>query len=426
MEPQPFFKSLTGGHSPEIGIPSHDRIEAAEIAAREQMARDRALYGMPRQAQSEPPQLKEPSLPPDFAQRIAALDEKIMSRGVAIDRDRLQSLGEQRFEQLIETDRKVVLHGSRTDLTKFENVQAVLGVFQAPAVPVRKTSEIAAGSRRELDEVRRIVNFSDLWKATSERAEEIDAVYEFRDKFESLCFGHSLARLSKDGRVRSQFFCGGRDRRKIELFHDWRSVLDGTFTHIELSQPLWHLLSWLANEPAQMPSLLDLARDFFGVRSPSLKQLDIARAVVEGFLLDHREWSLWQHVGRETRTLIGEGQLSAWRFKLSKRYKAITTFFDQLRAACYKDVGYGYESHREFESVRHRAFVDRTVRELSDKLSVVLALAVEQSFPGSVLARFQNELLCKGEVKQRAEITAQLAKSFNGATFELLFTDVRP
>jgi hypothetical protein len=56
----------------------------------------------------------------------------------------------------------------------------------------------------------------------------------------------------------------------------------------------------------------------------------------------------------------------------------------------------------------------------------VLALAVEKSFPGMVVARFRREILCKGKASQRSEINGQLAAAFPGSAFLLDFSGVRP
>ena len=55
-----------------------------------------------------------------------------------------------------------------------------------------------------------------------------------------------------------------------------------------------------------MPLPVDLARDFFSVRSPTTQQARLAEAVLDGFLLGYREWELWQYVGRATRAMPDE------------------------------------------------------------------------------------------------------------------------
>jgi hypothetical protein len=420
-EAQPYFHPLTGGHSPELGIPQHDRLAAAEIASREQMERDRAM-GRPYVAPPELPVIKEPVLPGDFAAKVAALDQEILDRGIAVDRERLMSLGKQRFTELLAADRKAprASHGGGMDLTRWESVQPALHAFQAPGVPVRKMIEQATGAGKERDSVRQLSGFDDLWKA-GERREVIDDIFAFRDLFESLAFGHSmLARLGKDGRLRSRFLCGGRGR-KIDLFRDWFSVLEGPLTNVALVQPLFSLMAWLANERVAPPSLLELGRDFFNVRAPSEAQVKTTAAVLDAFLLDYDGWRGWERIGRKTRASIHVERLTAWRTELARRFLSITDFHAEVRAAHYSDAGFGSEAHRQFEPARHRAAIDRMIRDRFDVLSAALALAMEACFPGAVLARFENSILCKGAPKQRAEISAKLAAVFPGGTFQLGF-----
>jgi hypothetical protein len=80
--------------------------------------------------------------------------------------------------------------------------------------------------------------------------------------------------------------------------------------------------------------------------------------------------------------------------------------------------------HQEFDSKGHRGYVDATVEKLLDQLSAMLALAIEASFPGTVIARFQGQVLCEGKPKQRAEITARLSAAFPRGTFPIAFEEV--
>ena len=424
MADQPYFRPLLGGlDSPEIQ--RHDAAEASRIASKEQMAYDRAL-GRPRVAQPELPPFKAPKLPPDFARRVVALNGEIYSRGIAIDADKLLALGRERFAGLLAADRKAPRGaiGAGIDLTLFESVQRHLHAFEASAVPRRTSNEQVAGSGKERDQARKITGFHDLWKASHERQETLADIYAFRDLFASLVFGQSmLERLSPDGRVRSHFFCGGKGR-KVDYFHDWLSVAQGPFTSVKLVAQLWHVMSWLTGEQSRAPSPIDLARHFVNVRSPSSKQVRVIEALLTAFLLDYRDWQLWEYVGKATRAVPEMSRLAAWRTILAKRYLGITSFHDEVRAAFYRDVGYGYESHREFDAARHRAFFNRTVQTLLDQLSVVLALAIEANFPRTVVARFQNQILCDGKPKQCAETTAHLAAAFPSATFQLEFTEL--
>jgi hypothetical protein len=418
-EAEPYFHSLAPP-KPKL----HDEAAASREASREEMAYLRAL-GRPRVAQPELPHIKASVLPKDFPEGVRALDEEIYSRGIAIDTDKLVELGKKRFAELLAADRKVPRStiGAGIDTTRFSSVQTALNAFEASSVPKRKTSEVLSGLGKERDAVRKITGFDDLWKVTHERQEVITDIYAFRDLFASLVFGQSmLEKLSSDGRVRSRFFCCGK-RRKVELFKQWVGVLQGSLTSVTLVQPLWHVVSWLSEEKTKPLSPIDLARDFFNLRSPSKEHVQLADAVLEGFLLDYTGWPLWEFVGRRTRTLPEVERLSVWRTALAQRYLGITSFQAEVRAAFFKDVGYSYDSHREFESAGHRYFVERTIQKLLAQLAAVLALATEASFPGTVVARFQGQVLCEGKPKQRAEITAHLAAAFPGATFPIAFEE---
>jgi hypothetical protein len=421
----PYFRPL----GTDLGIisPEEERrmaVEASRVASEEEAAYLKALGG-PRHRKSELPALKAPRLPQGFEAQVAALDDKITSKGVAIDSYKLLELGKERFTRLLELDRKIPRHalGAGIDLTRFESVQNALHAFEAASVPRRTTNEQLEGAGKEREAIRQITGWPDLWKATHERQEVIADFYSFHDLFESLTFGHGmLEHLGKDGRLRGPLFRGGK---APDYFHDWLQVL-GPLTSITLQRPLWSLISWLANEKTPAPSLIDLAKDFFSVRAPSLAQIKLAQAVVDGFLLGYREWSLWEFVGRATRTVQDSGRLSGWRKELATRYRAVTVFHEEHRASFYRDVSIGdvRHAHREFDHARYRAFIDRTAQELLDQASALLALAIEEISSGSVVARFQGSVLCECEPKQRAEIAARLAQAFPGATFPIAFEEV--
>jgi hypothetical protein len=205
------------------------------------------------------------------------------------------------------------------------------------------------------------------------------------------------------------------------------SVLERRLTTVALVQRRFHLLAWLADEKSPPPSPVDLARDWFNVRSPSKAQTRIAQAALEGFLLDFDGWSFWDFVGRQTRTAIHPDRLAGWRQNLSKRFPAISNYHADARAAFYRDVGFGFESHQQFEPTHHRAFIDRLVQNFLEQVSQVLALAVEDVYPQRLVARFGGgQVFATGKIKQSAKISAHLAKAFPGSAFELEFTEIRP
>jgi hypothetical protein len=434
MSDQPYFR--TDYFRPPTGVnvisPEEERATAAAAsrdAAREEMAYLRAL-GRPPLPNPELPPIKAPIIPQEFEQRVAALDEEIYSRGVAIDRNTLLRQGKERFQQLLAADRKARSLAPVGDLTCFASVQQALTAYEAPSVPVRKMREQAAGSGKERELVRRIAGWSDLWKATQERQETLTDLYTFHDEFAALCFGQSiLERLSPDGRLRSRLFCGGRGA-KVDLFRDWLSATGGSsLVSVTLLQPLWHLFAWLANEQNPLPSPVDLAKDFFNVRSPSKAQARLAESVFDGFLLGYDGWPLWEYVGRRSRTMQEQGQLATWRTALAKRYPGISSFHAEVSAAFFKDVGFGFDAHRQFEPARYRAFIDSCLQKRLRQVSALLALGLEETFKGAVAARFQGSVLVEGKHAlndKRVQIALPLAKAFLAATFPLEFTEVKP
>lgn len=420
MIEQPYFRPMTGSDP----WSQHDIIEASRVAVDEEMARNAAL-GRPRLPKPEPPSIKAPILSQDFAQRLAALDKEIFKRGLAVDRERLLSLGHERFKQLLELDRKARSWQKIADFTRFGSVQDGLQAFEAATVPERKTAEQLSGDGKERDEVRKIAGWQDLWKCTTERQERIDDIYSFHDLFESLMLGHSmLESLGKDGRARSRFFCDGK-RRESGYLADWLSVVDGSLSRVTFSQPIWSIVAWLADETAEPPTTVSLAQELFNVRVPAGKQLQLAQAVLDAFLLDYDGWHLWQFFGRATRTVREVSQLSAWRARLAKRFRKITQFHSEVRSAFYSPHGYGGDYHHKFEPAQHRAFLGRLTQSLLDRAAAVCALAMEVSCP--VLARFEAQLLCEGKPpEKRAEINAQLAAAFPGSNYQLEISEIQP
>jgi hypothetical protein len=433
MSNEPYFRSfgesstvLSAEAAKAQAIEANEtRAAASHEASERDMAYMKAL-GRPAITQVAVPPVKTPVLPPEFAQRVAALDEAIYKRGIALDRDKLLGLGKERFAALLAAHRKVLedVNASAIDVTSWPSTQSILHAFESSVVPRRSMSEQHQGYGKERDQVRKIASFEDLWKDAKERQEVTSDIYAFRDLFESLVFGQSLLdRLSSDGRLHSRFFCGGHGR-KLELLRDWLGVLHGPLTSVALVQPLWHLVAWLTGEKASPPSRIDLARDFFTVRAPTLAQIRMADAVLNGFLLGYNEWALWEYVGRRTRTMPDAVRLGTWRKALAARYPRVSSFHHEVRVAFFKDVGYGHESHREFDASGHRSFIARTVHTLLRQVSAVLALALETTYPGCVIARFEGLVLCKGKPKQRAEIAAHFAAAFPGSAFAVACEEV--
>jgi hypothetical protein len=360
----------------------------------------------PHRPRPEIPPLRKPKLDFDGTQ----IDEGIYERGIAISRDRLVSLGRRRFDELLAADHEARslqrVIGPKTDLTSFPSVAwtfQALNLFQPVGVPVRSAAEIASGTEDDREQAREIKGFADLWKLHGSEPQTVRRIYGFRDAFESLAFGQSLLeRIADDGRVRSRFFCGGKPQDLIGRFQDWLNVLDGPHFVVKLSQPLFHALAWLCQEKQPAP--------------------DVSDAVFEGWLRGHTSWSLWNFVGRVTRKPPDYHQLEQRAKDLRQRYGAIQNFFDTIEGYHWQDVG----QIRQFETKAHRAYLDRSLANLVDAASLVIARTV--SAPPTV-ARFPHEgwLLCEGRPKEKlqAMVTDALQNAFAGAAFKVEITEVQ-
>jgi hypothetical protein len=432
-------------HNPVFGTPPlifheqrpHESAElsaAVKTASNEIADRDSAYLramNAPTAPKLEPPRLRSPALPDDFVDRIDALDEAMFKRGVAVSRDRLVSLGKQRFEDLLRLDREARssaqrVIGTTTDLSCFGSIFQAFTVCNALVTSARprKPSEVFSGKGADREAASKIDGFSDLWKTISEPV-AVRSVYAFHDAFASLVLAQSLLeRLSHDGRVRSRFLCGGKGGDRVRRFREWLSVLDGPHFSVMLVDPLGALLVWLANEKTEPPSTDDLAKAWFNVRAPTNPQLRIAEAAWHGFLLGHSSWTLWNFVGNKTRAQLDVNVVETWRAQLAKSYRAITAFHDQMRAAFFKPVSDAQGGHFQLDEKEHRQFIDAHVRFLSNRLSAIIAMAVEETIPQSVCARFEDFILCArtNDVKHKATLDARiyskLQTAFPSSNFE--------
>jgi hypothetical protein len=410
-------------------LKEHESFAAAisREAAERETAYLRFLSGSRPHEPLEPPPLKQPTLPNDFAQQVTALDEAIYKRGVAVSRDQLVLLGQERFEQLLLLDREARsaqrIIGIQTDLTSWPAVEfafAASRALEVTGVPPRKMSEIAAGKAADRERVRHVQGFRHLWKAGQE-PQLVRSVLAFHDAFASLIFGQSmLERIESDGRVRSHLFCDGPTAR-VGYFTEWLSVLEGAHFRVTLVNPLWHVLAWLTNEKRPFIAPADLAREWFGVRAPTRQQVRLAEAVLAGWLRGHRQWLLWQFVGRKTRRSIELRDLAVWCADLAKRYPAITRFHDTISQCFWRDAGGGqYGAHREHDDSALRDYLDYELNKLLETVSVIAAQAVAGA---KVVARFSDWLLCEGSkpkaVATAEKLEAKLAAVFNGAHFQV-------
>jgi len=396
----------------EVFMPGSEK-KALAAASREASEREMAYINFLNRtnaaAGTKTPALREPVLPIDFVRCIDTLDERLCANGIAVLREQLVSLGRERFQELLATDRsarslqRVVR--SHTDFTSWPSVKYAFAAANAlvTQVPRRKIAEQAAGAGVDRDEASKIGGFPDLWKVSSEQATTAN-VYAFHDLFVRLLFGMSLLeRLSPDGRLRNFFFAGGKGE-KGDYFRDWLSVLDGPHFTVAVVDPLGLVFAWLCGEKTALPKPAELTNKWLGVRVPSTKDIWLVQAVWHGFLLGYSSWALWDYVGRAIRKATDVELLETWRKELAKRYPAITAFHDVLSGYFCKDVQSGKGAYRQFDDTGYRAFIDHAARKLSRCLSALMALALEEVLPGTIVARFSGWVLC--------EVNSEKAKNF--------------
>jgi hypothetical protein len=276
-------------------------------------------------------------------------------------------------------------------------------------VSPRKQYEELYGFNKEVDQIRSVDGFVDLWKVIGAQPQAVLRIYEFRDIFDSLVFGQSmLQRLSDDGLLRTKLFCGGKTEKR-HLFDDWVPALRGEHHRISLRTHLQSVIFWLAGESRQLPDSGKLACEIFNVRSASPSQTTFATALFEGFLLGHSDLRLWEFVGRQTRRLPDQFLLKLWHDELNRRYRRIQFFHHDLEQCFLKEVGTYYA----VDLAAHRAFVDGTIARLRDCVAALAALAVEEVCPGTIVARFQDSLLC--EQQPDASVSRKISDTLNAA-----------
>jgi len=414
----------------EVARELNERREAAAVVAHEAAEKEMALMRSLNRTSEPTPgaetlELKQPVLPKDFAERVADLDQQIYQRGVAVSRERLESLGKQKFQELLSADRlcreeqRVI--GPRTDLTQWFSIHNALSATGTLAmIPVlrRTTHETYAGIEPERDEARAITGFEDLWKLSGVEPRAVRAIYGYRDVFESLVFGQSmLERLSEDGRVRSPSFCGGK-LLTLSTFADWLPALEGSHYRVTLTNPLAAIVSWLAGEESP-PDVLELARDWSGLRLPSEEQIRAAQAVLDGFLLNYEGWTLWNYVGRRIRWLPDKLGLEPWTEQLRERFCKVVGFHKEVQSGFWRAEGY----YRRFDSAAYRRFINQTIKALRDCVASVVALAAAEHSPSTIVARFADWLLLESKTKPKARLGAniqeKLATAFPTAAFKV-------
>jgi hypothetical protein len=217
--------------------------------------------------------------------------------------------------------------------------------------------EQLSGLSVELDQARAVTNFVDLWKFAASEARAVRAVYVFNDLFRALTFAESLLeRIDDAARVHNKFF-GDASDDKFRLFASWQRALKGAHHRVLLRNSTAAIVFWLAHETTAPPEPRDLAQDFFQVRTPSIEQIKFAAALFDSFLRGHKDWNLWQHVGRAIRTVPDKMLIESCSDLLRRRFRKVDVFHRQLAASFYRPM----IGHSEFEPERHRQFVTATL-----------------------------------------------------------------
>jgi hypothetical protein len=381
---------------------------ASKEASEREMAFLRDLSGMPTTKQQPPPELRQPALPSDFVTAMDAFDDEIFSRGIPVSRDKLLALGRKRFLELVALDRQARTEqraiGINCDLTSWPSVAYTFtnaGALNTGIRP-RKTAEAWTGSGADREAAAQFTGFSDLWKSVTE-PRAVRYIGAFRDKFESLIFGMSMLERCEDGKIHSKFFSSGKPTGS---FTDWLSVLEQPHISVTLTDPIGDLIAWLSTEPTPVPRPLEYARNLHGRRAPSAEEIKIAVAVWHAFVLGYTSpWDIWNFVGRETRVRTEPNALQIWRNDLSRHYPAIEQFHRQLHDSFYVAVG---GNQYQFDERAHRLFLDANLRKLQNRLSAVVAMAIEEALPQSVVARFSDSILAvtTDQVKHKAKLDA--------------------
>jgi len=210
----------------------------------------------------------------------------------------------------------------------------------------------------------------------------------------------------------------------VPLFADWLSALQGAHYKVAIGDPLFSVLAWLSGDRTPVPDPLDLARYWSNARVPSEKQIQLAKSIWSGFLLDYRSWDLWNYVGRHSRQAIDMRCLEAWRAELGKRFPRIARFHEEMRARFWKSAGADYY---QFDERAYFLFVDEQIDTFLTQVSALAAQAVEQTAKGACVGRFQDWLLCEGN-KHKAvlpeRVTEKLEAAFSGSTFHVTLGEV--
>jgi hypothetical protein len=332
----------------------------------------------------------------------------------------LIQLGRKRFLDLLALDRQARTEqrviGTNCDFTSWPSVAYAFtnaGALNTGIRP-RKTSEAWAGSGEDRERAGQFSSFSDLWKSVTE-PRAVRHIFAFHDKLESLIFGMSLLeRASDDGKIHNKFFSSGKPAGR---FADWLAVLEQPCIAVTLLDSIGDLVAWVANERTSAPRPLEYAKELFGIRAPSVGQIKVATAFWRAFCLGYvSPWDIWDYIGRETKIRTETTALERWRADLLRQYSRIAQFHNELRSYFFKPLG---GNQFRFDEGTHRFFLNGNIRKLSNRLSAVVALAVEEALPlpGAVVARFADSILAvtTNRVKHKAKLDAYIYQKLQAA-----------
>src|SRR5262249_8713877 len=102
-------------------------------------------------------------------------------------------------------------------------------------------------------------------------------------------------------------------------------------------------------------------------------------------------------------------------------------FHDVLREYFLREVSSHGHGHFQFDAVAHRRYLTVETDKLLSRVSMLAALAIEETCPGATVARFDEWLLCRGKPKSLTteRIADKLNTAFAGANFQVTTQEER-
>jgi hypothetical protein len=156
----------------------------------------------------------------------------------------------------------------------------------------------------------------------------------------------------------------------------------------------------------------------------------LAQTVIDAFLLDYRDWDARGTSSAQKRARSAEKIGCRRGARISRnvflRSQTFTNGFERLSgdtaavAVSSPDITHSKRTHRDF--------IDETLGQLLHCASALLALAVEETVPGILVARFQGRALCEAKGKAADLLKPcqdKLTSAFTGATFNVEIEEAR-